>query len=317
MKALVFDKSLQFVPNYPDPSPRLNEALIRVTRAGVCNTDLEIVKGYMGFTGVLGHEFVGVVESAPKKELVGRRVVGEINCACGACEMCRRGLGRHCPTRTVLGILSRDGAFAERLTLPVENLHVVPDELADDEAVFTEPVAAAFEIIEQLPYLGPTYSVVVLGDGKLGLLVAQVLVTTGCRLVAVGKHPEKLGILQARKIATRLLIECGDDQFDIVVDCTGSPSGFELASKLVRPRGTIVLKSTVAGAAPLNLAPLVINEITVIGSRCGPFPPALQALRARKVDVRPLISAAYPIEEGVAAMHCAAQKGALKVLLRF
>jgi threonine dehydrogenase-like Zn-dependent dehydrogenase len=317
VKALVFDKSLQFVPNYPDPSPRLNEALIRVTRAGICNTDLEIVKGYMGFTGVLGHEFVGVVESAPKKELVGRRVVGEINCACGACEVCRRGLGRHCPTRTVLGILGRDGAFAERLTLPVENLHVVPDELADDEAVFTEPTAAAFEIIEQLPYLGPTYSVAVLGDGKLGLLAAQVLATTGCRLLAVGKHPEKLGILQARKISTRLLDECGDSQADVVVDCTGSPSGFELANKLVRPRGTIVLKSTVAGAAPLNLAPLVINEITVIGSRCGPFPPALQALRARRVDVRPLISAAYPIKEGVAAMHCAAQKGALKVLLRF
>ena len=317
MKALVFDKSLRFVPNHPDPSPRPNEALIRVRRAGVCNTDLEIVKGYMGFTGVLGHEFVGVVEKSPDESLVGKRVVGEINCACGSCDMCRRGLARHCPTRTVLGILGRNGAFAERLALPVENLHVVPDQLPDDEAVFTEPTAAAFEIVEQLPYLGPTYSVAVLGDGKLGLLVAQVLAAVGCRLVAVGKHPEKLDILRSRGIKTSLLDDCGNAQFDVTVDCTGSPSGFELASKLVRPRGTIVLKSTVAGAAPMNLAPLVINEITVVGSRCGPFPPAIEALRARQVDVRPLIAATYPIEDGLAAIHCASEKGSLKVLLRF
>ena len=317
MRALIFNKSLSFAPIHPAPSPRPNEALIRVMRAGVCNTDLEIVKGYMGFSGVLGHEFVGVVESAPDKELVGRRVVGEINCACGSCDMCKRGLSRHCPTRTVLGIAGRDGAFAERLALPVANLHIVPDGLPDDEAVFTEPVAAAFEIIEQLPQLGPTHSVAVLGDGKLGLLVAQVLATTGCRLLSVGKHAEKLRILQARGIRTALLGDLPNEQFDVVADCTGSASGFEMANKLVRPRGTIVLKSTVAGAAPMNLAPLVINEITVIGSRCGPFPPALDALRTRSVDVRPLIAATYPIEEGVAAVQHAARKGTLKIILRF
>lgn len=316
MKALVFDGALRFVPDYPDPTPLPGEALIRVTRAGICNTDLEIVKGYMGFTGVLGHEFVGVVEESPDKQLVGKRVVGEINCPCGTCELCRHGLSRHCPTRTVLGIAGRNGAFAEHLTLPVANLHVLPDDLPDDVAVFTEPTAAAFQILEQLPHLGGQHSVVVLGDGKLGLLVAQVLATTVCRLLVVGKHPDKLRILQNRGIRTCLTDKIHGDSFDVVVDCTGSPSGFEMASKLVRPRGTIVLKSTVADAAAMNLAPLVVNEVTVIGSRCGPFEPALHALLSGQVEVRPLIAATYPLEEGVAAMQHAGQKGTLKVLLQ-
>jgi threonine dehydrogenase-like Zn-dependent dehydrogenase len=327
MKALVFDKSLRFVPDYPDPSPCAGEALIRVTCAGICNTDLEIAKGYMGFSGILGHEFVGVVEKSPDTRFLGKRVVGEINCPCGKCEMCKLGLGRHCPTRTVLGIAGRNGAFAERLTLPVENLHLVPDNLPDDEAVFTEPTAAAFEILEQLPGLGRKDSAAVLGDGKLGLIVAQVLATTGCRLLAIGKHPKKLSILKARRIETALVPRLARSappsassrapRFDYVVDCTGSPSGFELANKLVRPRGTIVLKTTVADAAPLNLVPIVINEITVVGSRCGPFPPAFESLRTRKVDVRPLITATFPIEKGLTAMRRAAQKGILKILLRF
>ncbi len=316
MKALVFDKRLRFVPDHPDPAPSPGEAIVRVTLAGICNTDLEITRGYMGFSGIPGHEFVGVVERAPDAALVGKRVVGEINCACAKCRLCRRGLRRHCPNRTVLGILGRNGAFSERLALPVRNLHVVPPEIPDEEAVFAEPVAAAFEILEQLPPLNRRDSVAVLGDGKLGLIVAQVLSTARARMLAIGKHADKLKILRQLGIRTARLNRLPNESFTIVVDCTGSPSGFELAARLVRPRGTIVLKSTVAAAASLNLAPLVVNEVTVIGSRCGPFPPALQALRARKVVVRPLIAAVYPIEEGLAAFRRASRKGALKILLK-
>src|SRR5215510_4665109 len=244
MRAVVLDADrLSQRSDYPTPTPREDEVLVRVTRAGVCETDLQLIKGYMGFRGVLGHEFVGVAESGPMK---GRRVVGEINCACWACETCRRGLPTHCPNRTVLGILNHDGAFADLIAVPQRNLHAVPDVLSDDVAVFTEPVAAAFQIPVQLT-IGGQDRIAILGDGRLGNLCAQVLARLSDRVLVIGKHREKLAILTSMGIATTLLSDAIDERaFDIVVDCTGSDSGLPTALKLVRPRGTIVLKTTVA-----------------------------------------------------------------------
>ncbi len=314
MRALVFDGELRVVEDYPDPQPAPGEAVIRVTRAGICNTDLEIVKGYMGFRGAPGHEFVGVVEQAEDERWVGRRVVGDINCACGRCEACAEGQPHHCPHRTVLGILGRDGAFAERLRLPTRNLFEVPPEVSDDEAVFVEPLAAAYEILEQTR-LGPGQRAAVLGDGKLGLLAAQALHDAGAEVTAIGRHESKLRILAERGIATRLADDPPPERFDCVVECTGSPAGLETAMSLTRPRGVIVLKSTTAGGKALNLAPIVIDEITVIGSRCGPFAPAIRALAEGRVEVRAMISARYPLSEGVAAFEHARRKGVLKVLV--
>jgi threonine dehydrogenase-like Zn-dependent dehydrogenase len=261
--------------------------LVRVRCAGICETDLQLIKGYMGFRGVLGHEFVGVAESGA---LAGRRVVGEINCACWRCDTCRRGLPTHCPNRTVLGILNHDGAFADLIAVPERNLHAVPDSLPDEVAVFTEPLAAAFQIPAQLPVQSGD-RVVVLGDGRLGNLCAQVLARLSDHVLVVGKHPEKLGLLTARGIGTALLSEPLEERAaDIVVDCTGSESGIPTALRLVRPRGTIVLKTTVAGDQTLAWAPFVIDEIALVGSRCGPFDRALEALEAGQIDVRPLIS---------------------------
>ena len=287
---------------YPTPEPQDGEALVRVRLAGICNTDLEIVRGYMAYQGVPGHEFVGEVD--------GRRVVGEINAACGLCDFCQAGLGRHCPNRTVLGILGRDGAFAEYLTLPSRNLHPIPDSLEDEAAVFAEPTAAAFEVLEQVP-LEREQTVALLGDGKLALLIAQVL-RGRCRLRVFGKHPEKLRLL--RDVETS--IDPPRGQFDIVVAATGSEQGFQQALELVRPRGTLVLKSTVAAHPSLNLAPVVINEITVVGSRCGLFAPAIEALASGAVDPRPMISATYTLDDALAAFHRAEQPGVLKVLVR-
>src|SRR5579862_2003917 len=285
MKALtVGSDGLCFRDNWPEPSIDDDEALVRVRMAGICNTDLEIVRGYMGYSGVLGHEFVGEVD--------GRRVVGEINAACGTCSFCRQGLDRHCPNRTVLGILGRDGAFADYLALPCRNLHQIPDSLEDDVAVFVEPTAAAFEILEQVA-LQPEDRVALLGDGKLALLIAQVL-RDHCRLRVFGKHPEKLALLTDIDAST----ESPAGHFDVVVEATGTSHGFQQAMELVRPRGTLVLKSTVAAAADLNLAPLVINEVTVVGSRCGPFQPAIEALASGRVDPRPLIQGVYGLEHG-------------------
>jgi threonine dehydrogenase-like Zn-dependent dehydrogenase len=321
MRALRFDGERLAVREVPEPSPPPSEALVRVRLAGICNTDLELTRGYMGFRGTLGHEFVGeVVALGPASEAapvtVGQRVVGEINAACGACPACRAGLRRHCPARTVLGILGRDGAFAEYLTLPVANLHPVPDAVPDEHAVFVEPLAAAFEILEQVA-VRPTDRVVVLGDGKLGQLVARVLAGVAGAVTVVGHHPAKLALLAAAGIATRR--EPPAERADVVVDCTGRAAGFATALRLVRPRGTLVLKSTVAarpGDPSLDLAPLVIDEVTVVGSRCGPFPPALAALASGRIAVAPLVSAAYPLAEGVAAFAHAAQPATLKVLLR-
>jgi threonine dehydrogenase-like Zn-dependent dehydrogenase len=315
MRALFFDGKLQFLTDYPVPQRKKDEALVRVTRAGICNTDLEIMKGYMGFRGVPGHEFVGVVTECDKKRMVGRRVVGEINLGCGSCEYCRRQMQNHCPSRSVLGIVNKDGAFAEYLTLPVGNLHVVPDSVSDDEAVFTEPLAAAFEILEQVD-IDAGNRVCVLGDGKLGLLVAQALSMSGCKLVLVGHHRENLSMMEEIGIRSELSSSFEESGFDTVVDCTGSRSGIEAAMKVARPGGKIVLKTTVARKSSLDLNHVVINELSLIGSRCGPFKPALDAIKSRSVDLYPLISDIFSIDDGERAFQVASRKGVLKVVLR-
>jgi alcohol dehydrogenase len=315
MRALLLDGKLKLVDDYPTPEPPPGEALIRVSVAGVCNTDLELVKGYMQFRGVPGHEFVGVVERAPGAEAwEGRRVVGEINAACGTCLTCRANRPTHCPNRTTLGISGRDGAFAEYLTLPITNLHPVPDAISDEVAVFTEPLAAACEILQQV-HVRPTDRVIVVGDGKLGLLCAQVLALTGCDLTVVGHHPEKLEIVARQGIPTALddtAIEVGAD---IVVEATGHPGGYAAARRLVRPRGTLVLKSTYHASLEVNLTEVVVDEITLVGSRCGPFAPALRLLERGLVQVIPLIQARYPFSEVLTAFEHAAQPGTLKVLV--
>ncbi len=313
MLALRWDGAALTVADGPEPAGGDGLAVIDVTLAGVCNTDLELIKGYMGFRGVLGHEFVGVVADGPD-DWRGRRVVGEINFACGRCPTCGRGLGRHCPTRRVLGIQGADGAFAARVAVPIANLHAVPDGVADDAAVFAEPLAAAFEIVAQVR-VEPGSEAVVLGDGKLGLLAAQVLAGAGARVLAVGRHPDKLALLARRGIATVCEADWDRATADLVVEATGSAAGFQLAVAATRPRGTLVLKSTVAHAAPVDLAPLVIHEITVVGSRCGPFAPALAALASGAIDVGALISARRPLRDGVAALRLAAAPGVMKVLL--
>ena len=314
MRALVFDGKLAYRDDWPEPAVSSGEALVRVGFAGVCATDLEIARGYMGFKGVMGHEFVGVVEECADKPLVGRRVVGEINIGCGECGWCSEGLKNHCPRRTVLGILNKDGAFADYLTLPVKNLHVVPDSLSDEEALFAEPVAAAFEVLEQVE-AGPGARVCVLGDGRLGLIVAQVLSSTGCDLTVCGRHGEKLSILSEKGIRTAIGVKGLDKDFDIIVDCTGSPSGLSDALALVRPRGTVVMKTTVAERGPVDLNCVVIDELTVLGSRCGPFDPAIESLVEGTVDVRPLITKKFRLEEGASALDYASKKGVLKVII--
>lgn len=331
MRALVYrDNMLKLEQNYPFPVLPAGEALIRVSLVGICNTDVEITRGYMNFAGVPGHEFVGVVEkidhqpgASTSHALVGKRVVGEINAACrrGSCWYCQRGMHTQCPERTTLGIVGRDGAFAEYLTLPVENLHVVPENVSDEEAVFVEPLAANFEILEQV-HLRPTESAVILGDGKMGQLAAQVLTLSGCEVLMVGKHKEKLALAEKRGVRTYLLEDAqtftleNRQRADMVVECTGSAQGLELALRLVRARGCLVLKSTVAEKSTLHLAPIVIDEIRVQGSRCGPFAPALRALSQKLIDVCPLISTHYTLDEGIAAFQYAEQKGVLKVLVQ-
>ena len=315
MRALYFDKKLHYRPDMPDPIPPPGEALIRTRLAGVCNTDLEIVRGYLGFTGVLGHEFVGeVVRADDAPHLVGQRVVGEINAYCGECPTCRRGDPTHCPHRTSLGISGRDGAMADYLTLPTHLLYPLPESLPDEWAVFTEPLAAAMEITDKI-HCRPTDRVVVLGDGKLGLLIAQVLQLTGCDLLAIGRHQSKLAILERRGIRTQI----GDDKTevgaDMVVEATGSAGGFATARALVRPRGTLVMKSTFHGDVSLDLSRVVVDEVVVVGSRCGPFLPALRLLEQRLVDVEPLIHSTFPLSDGLAAFEQAAAPGVLKVLL--
>jgi len=315
VRALVFDQSLSLRPRYPEPPESDGDTLLRVRQAGVCSTDLEITKGYMGFRGVLGHEFVAEVIASPNKDLIGQRVAGEINVVCGRCDLCLSGLSSHCRNRSVLGILNRDGAFADFVRLPAANLHVLPKGVDDDAAVFVEPLAAAFQVLKQVKLDGKKW-VTVLGDGRLGLLVAQVLRDAGCPVRVIGKHPDKLALCEKWSIRSRPLNDIAPrhDQ-DVVVDCTGSAAGFELAMQMVRPRGTIVLKSTAAAGKALNLAPLVIDEINVVGSRCGPFREAIRALAEKRVDVASLVHRRMKLEQGVEAMELAGRPGVLKVIL--
>lgn len=313
MRALWLEnRDLRLREDLPAPTPD-GEAIVRVTLAGICNTDVELLRGYYPHTGIPGHEFVGVVEHGPA-ELVGRRVVGEINATCGACEACRGGRPTHCERRTVLGLSGRHGAFAELLALPAANLHRVPGAVVDEEAVFTEPLAAALQVQAQVP-IAAADRVLVVGDGKLGQLVAQTLAVTGCRLLVVGRHAAKLTLLAARGIETATALP-PDRRFDVAVECTGRPSGFAAARTALRPRGTLVLKSTYAGDLTLDASGLVVDEITVVGSRCGPFAPALRLLASRAVDVRPLVHAVFPLERALDAFAEAQRPGVLKVLLR-
>jgi threonine dehydrogenase-like Zn-dependent dehydrogenase len=314
MKGLWLENNqLQLRTDIAIPEPSQGEALVRVLRAGICNTDLELLRGYYPYTGILGHEFVGIVEQGPEN-LLNRRVVGEINAVCGHCRFCRSGQTTHCENRTVLGIVNRHGAFADYLCLPVENLHPVPDNVSTDVATFTEPLAAALEIQQQVA-LGADDRVLVVGDGKLGQLVAQTLALTGCELLVVGRHQDKLAHLEARGIKTGLVEAVTDRAFDISVECTGNPQGFAIARRALRSRGTLVLKSTYADNLNLDASSLVVDEITLIGSRCGPFPAALHLLATEKVDVQPLIHAHYPLSEGLVAFELAQRRGVLKVLL--
>jgi len=313
MRALYFHNQLEYVPDYPAPEPLPGEALIRVFLAGVCNTDLEMVKGYMNFQGVLGHEFVGVVERAEDPAWVGRRIVGEINAGCRICEYCRSGMARHCPDRSVLGILNRGGAFADYLTLPIANLHPVPSGVSNEEAVFTEPIAAACEILEQSEF-EPGEAIVVLGDGKLGLLIAQVLHAEGLRVTLIGKHLERAEAMLDPGIRLIPAGESLDRRFAFVVEATGNPEAFVQALDLLKPRGSLFLKSTTARSPEFPMARLVIDEISVIGSRCGPFEPALQLLCEGRVKTGGMIDAVFPLEKGVEAMQKAAQRGVCKVL---
>lgn len=309
------DRRLRLRDDLPRPVPTVGEAVVRVSVAGVCNTDLELVCGYYPYAGVPGHEFVGVVEEAPSApEWVGVRVVGEINAACGACPTCLAGRRTHCERRTVLGIVGRDGAFATHLRLPAANLHAVPEGLADEAAVFAEPTAAALEVQEQVR-VGPVDRVVVVGTGKLGHLVAQTLTAAGVRPTAVGRSARSLALLAGRGIETAAVDAVPPRQADLVVECTGAPEGLEIARRAVRPRGTIVLKSTYHGACSIDMAPFVVDEITLVGSRCGPFAPALALLARGAVDPRPLVEARYPLGNAVAAFEHAARPGALKVLV--
>ena len=314
MKGLWLDhQTLQFREDLPQPEPAPGEALVKVLQAGICNTDLELLRGYYPYCGVPGHEFVGVVVQGPEL-LLQKRVVGEINAACGHCRFCLQGMPTHCENRTVLGIVNRNGAFAEYLTLPVQNLHLVPDSVSTDAATFTEPIAAALEIQEQIK-ITPNEKVLVVGDGKLGQLIAQTLALTGCELWVLGRHPDKLAKLSDRGIQTGLVQDLPNFKFDITVECTGNPEGLAIALGKLRPRGILVLKSTYAGRVNLDMSSIVVNEITLIGSRCGPFSPALDLLANHQINVASLIQEKYPLEEGLAAFTHAQQKGTLKVLL--
>ncbi|WZO97129.1 alcohol dehydrogenase catalytic domain-containing protein [Isosphaeraceae bacterium EP7] len=301
-------RSIRLRTDLPEPVPAAGEVRLKVRRVGICDTDIQLARGYMGFRGILGHEFVAETED-------GRRVTAEINNACHSCPTCLAGRPGHCPNRTVLGILGHDGAMADLVCVPGRNLHPIPDHVSDDLAVFIEPLAAAFRIAEQVD-LDPSVRVAILGDGKLGLLCAWATRLTGAQVELIGKHPAKLA-LAGPGIAVHTLEEAETlaHTFDVVVDCTGSPTGLAGALKLVRPCGTVVLKTTVAGEHSLNLAPAVVDEVRIVGSRCGPFSRAIAALAAGEVDVRPLIEAEYRLDDVEEAFRVASRNGARKVIL--
>lgn len=316
MRALVVEKGCpaRLRRDLATPTPTAGEVLVRVIAAGVCSTDLEIIRGYMDFSGVLGHEFVGVVEDA-RSPLNGRRVVCEINCGCGTCADCRGGMERHCPMRTVIGILGRDGCFAEYIRVPQRNLHVVPQRVSDRQAVFVEPLAAAAHVLDDCPTT-PDQRIAVIGTGRLGLLTAQVLARSAAALTCIGRNERTRDFLRKRGIQV-LRAESleRDAKFDAVVECSGSPTGLELALRLVRPRGTIVLKSTYATPRELNLAPIVIHEVRVVGSRCGDFARAIRLLADGNVDVDSMITGVFPLDRAEAALHAAADPAHLKIVI--
>jgi threonine dehydrogenase-like Zn-dependent dehydrogenase len=314
VRAIAFAGGRAVVVERPDPVPAPGEAVVRVRLAGICGTDLEIARGYMGFAGIPGHEFVGVVESSPDPAWVGRRVVGEINAACGRCETCARGLGRHCPSRTVLGILGRDGAFAERLRLPLANLREVPAAVPDEAAVFCEPLAAAWEVLEQVVVPAGSRTAV-LGAGRLGQLCARVLARAGAPPLVLGRSEGKLALARAAGLEAARADAAIERGFDLVIEATGSPQGLARALALVRPRGTIVLKSTYHGSAPIALAPVVIDEITIVGSRCGRFEPALAHLAADPALVAGLRTACFALDDAASAFALASDRASMKVLL--
>jgi alcohol dehydrogenase len=337
MQALLFDGQLRLAIGYPEPILAAGEALIRPALVGICNTDIEITRGYMGFRGVLGHEFVGVVQDCEDRAWIGRRVVGEINAACRRCAACLRGDESHCPERTTLGIDRRDGTLAELFSLPIACLHEVPASVPDQAAVFAEPLAAALEILEQ-SHIRPTDRVAVVGDGKLGLLCAQVLRLPGCEVLVIGRHSERWELLNALGIASMNVNDLGrgnketrrrgeqkdaslsphlpvslSGSFDVVVDCTGQPSGLAVARNLVRPRGRLVLKSTFAAESGLNLSRLVVDEVQLLGSRCGPFAPALRLLDRGLINIQPLVAGQFPLHHGLDAFAAASHH--LKILV--
>ncbi len=313
MQALVYDGDVRLV-DLPVPEPQAGEALLRIRLAGICGTDLHISRGYADFHGILGHEFVADVMAAPEPQWLGRRVVGEINLPCGTCAWCQAGLPRHCAARRVLGIRGKDGCLAEFITLPLANLHAVPDTVPDAFAVFTEPLAAALAILEQV-HICPSSRVLVIGDGKLGLLIAQVLRLVGCDLHLVGRQPRNLDLIGARGVKVYPADGFAQAGFDVVIEVTGNPSGWQTALQAVRPRGTIVLKSTYPGRGAENPTALVVPEVTVVGSRCGPFAPALRLLARRLINPKKLISRVYPLAQAREALAYAGQRGVLKILV--
>ena len=315
MKATYFDgKKMTFDENFPEPNT--GESIVKVNLTGICGTDLEILDGYMAYNGILGHEFVGTVEKSENPDLIGKRVVGEINVGCDACDSCKNGMERHCPNRTVLGILKRNGAFAEFLSLPTKNLHQIPDSISDEQAVFVEPLAAAFEIKEQVK-LDTHWNVAVVGDGRLAQLISQVLKLSCENVTCFGRHKNKLQNLEKLKIKTKIGIEPSDEfDFDLVVEATGSNSGFSDTMKLVKPRGIVILKSTIASKENLDLTPTVVNEITLVGSRCGLFKPAIDALATGMIFVDDMVDSTFPLEQFQDAISYAKQPNTLKVFLK-
>jgi alcohol dehydrogenase len=315
MRAIYFDQRLSYREAYADPVPGEREALVKVQLAGICATDIQITRGYMNFRGVLGHEFVGSVVHG-SRNWRGKRVVSEINVVCRRCDMCQAGLATHCRKRTVLGIDGHDGCFADFVNVPEVNLHEVPASISDEEAVFVEPLAAAYQVVKQCKF-EPRTSAAVVGSGKLGLLVAQVLATTGCRLVVIGRNPHTLTFCDRKRIqavSVDQLVPRRDQ--DVVVECSGAPRGLGIALEMVRPRGTIVLKSTYAGGGQIDLAPAVIHEVTILGSRCGPFAEAINALVRRQIDVSSMITRSFRIDRGLEAFEAAQAPEVIKVLLK-
>lgn len=315
MRCVTVHQGAVQVGERPEPIAPPGEVIVRPRVAGICATDLEIVKGYSNFTGVLGHEFVGVVASRGS-QLDGRRVVGDINCVCGKCDLCGSGLSSHCRQRTVLGIVGRDGAFADAFALPERNCHEVPEGLPDEEAVFAEPLAAAMQVTRQVKVDTKT-NVVVLGTGRLGIFVCQLLARAGCKLLGVGRNRRTLDLLDRRRIRALHVDEFNPHaETDVVVECTGSPDGLALALRAVRPRGTIVLKSTYQERSGVDLSPIVVNEVTILGSRCGSIPEALRALARREIDVAGMVTRTFRLEDAAAAFAAAAAPEHLKVLLK-